>query len=150
MKYLYRGVNKDSDQENAGQLVPAGDQEEVAMPLDGSWCLDGSWRIGECEHNAARAHQRDTGLYGAACISTTRSSDQAIKFATYGGQDGYVYVIDEQVLEKLGIHMQEFDDPEHPHECEVTLILPDMAAVPSEAIVEKIEILDGKPIRRIP
>jgi hypothetical protein len=150
MVYLYRGVNKDMDLINGGLLLPAGSTTKVVMLADGKWKCDGTIIAGECEHNAARAHQKDGGLYDAAGVSTTRSVAQALSFATYAGQDGYVYVLDEEVLAELGVVMKEFPDPEHLHEEEVTLLIADLKPVPRAAIIHKIEVLDGKPTRPIP
>ena len=87
------------------------------MLLDERWHLDGSWALGECEGNAARAHQKDAGLYGSAGISTTRSVSQVIKFATYGGLlDGYVYLLKENLLKERGVVLKEFKNPENRHE----------------------------------
>lgn len=151
MTYLYRGVNSALDLENEGRLYPAGSTMEVAILLDGQFLLDGTWHVGECEDNTARAQQKESGTYDAAGISTTRSAKEAIKFATSGmTEDGFVYVLDEKRLADLGVVMKEFLNPEHPHEHEVTLLIPGLRPVPEDAILDKVAVTsDGKSERSI-
>lgn len=153
MAFLYRGVNKVMDASNAGLIRPAGSSMYAEFTADTTKITADSthFTIGLTLDNTARAQQIEGGLFDAAGVSTTRCLNQAVKFATFGGfEDGFVYVLNEAKLEELGVVMKEFIDPEHPHEHEVTLLIPDLQPVPEEAIVEKIEILDGRPTRPIP
>lgn len=135
---LYRGINKQTDETNAGRLLPKGASVEVVPKLDGKWKLDGKFKYGPCESNTARAHQIESGLYGGCGISTSRSEQIAIRFATTERtEDGYVYVIDEELLEGAGVIAYEFPDPLYPHEREVTLIEKSGGSLPESVIVEK-------------
>lgn len=143
---LYRGINKRADEANAGRLLPKGNSVEVVPKADGKWKFDGTFKCGPCESNTARAHQIESGLYGGCGISTSRSEQIAIRFATYDGtEDGYVYVIDEELLEGAGVIAYEFPDPLNPHEQEVTLIEKSGGSLPESVIVEKFAVSsDGK------
>lgn len=145
---LYRGVNKILDNKNCGRLSPTGTSTEVIPLLDGKWKIDGRFNIGASESNTARAHQIDTGLYGGCGISTTRSEERAIFFATSGHtEDGYIYIINEKILKNFNINCYEFRDPLNSHEKEVTLIEKNGGALPECTIIEKYEVnSDGKKI----
>jgi len=143
---LYRGVNKVTDDANGGRLLPNGNTVEVVPLADGKWKFDGTFKCGPCETNTARAHQIDSGLYGGCGISTSRSEEIAIFFATYEyTEEGYVYIIDETLLESANVALHEFDNPLNPHEKEVTLIEKFGGALPNHVIVEKYAVnCEGK------
>lgn len=135
---LYRGVNELTDQANGGRLLPKGSVLEVVPRFDGAIRYDGKFHYGASQSNTARAHHIESGLYGGCGVSTTRSEEQAIFFATFRhSQDGYVYVIDESRLSAANVSCQEFSDPEHPCEHEVTLIEQTGGALPESIVVEK-------------
>lgn len=135
---LYRGVNKRLDEKNGGRLLPYGDKTNVVPKADGKWKADGRFKAGRCMTNTARAHHIEPGLYGGAGVSSSRSLEVAIRFATYDyTEEGYVYVIDEGLLSELGVYAQEFQDPLVPGEREVTLIEKSGEALPAELIIEK-------------
>lgn len=135
---LYRGINKVEDEANGGRLVPKGNSVAVAPMRDGKCKRDGTFKRIPCESNTARAHQIESGLYEGCGISTSRSEDVAIYFATSGHtEDGYVYVIDETMLTNANVEAHEFDTPVHPHEREVTLIEKSGSALPDTLIVQK-------------
>jgi hypothetical protein len=84
--------------------LPKGNTVEVTILADGKCKADGKFKAGPCQTNTARAHQIETGLYGGCGISTSRSEITAIFFATTGHKvDGYVYVIDETLLEGANV-----------------------------------------------
>ena len=143
---LYRGVNKTTDQQNGDRLLPKGNVVEVIPLADGNCKADGTFYGGPCETNTARAHQIDSGLYCGCGISTSRSEQIAIRFATSDYvEEGYVYVIDETLLASANVVCYEFDDPVNPHEKEVTLIEGSGEALPQHVIVEKYAVdSDGK------
>ena len=143
---LYRGINKRADEANDGRLLPKGNSVEVVPLLDGRWKLDGKFKLGHCESNTARAHQIESGLYNGCGISTSRSESRAINFATCNStKDGYVYIIDEKLLEGANIIAYEFPDPLYPDEQEVTLIEKSGGLLPKAVIVEKYSVSsDGK------
>jgi hypothetical protein len=135
---LYRGVDEFTDRKNGGRLVPKGTAVEVTPVFDGKWAFDGKFNFGASQNNTARAHQIDSGLYGGCGVSTTRSEEKAVFFATYNNsRDGYVYVIDEDLLRDASIDCYEFQDPEYPDEEEVTLIENAGGPLPDSIIVEK-------------
>lgn len=143
---LYRGINKQADEANAGCLSPKGNSVDVVPKTDGKWKLDGTFKYGSCESNTVRAHHIESGLYGGCGISTSRSEQIAIHFATRERtEDGYVYVIDEELLEEAGVVAYEFPDPLYRDEQEVTLIEKSGGSLPESVIVEKYEVgSDGK------
>ena len=147
---LYRGVNKTLDRENSGRLSPTGTLTEVTPLFDGKWELDGRFNLGASESNTARAHQIETGLYGGCGVSTTRSEEKAISFATQKySVSGYIYLIDEEMLENSNVTPYEFQDPKYPNEKEVTLIERNGDALPECIILEKYEVdSKGKRIYR--
>lgn len=110
----------------------------VAVMHDGKARCDGKFVYGPTADNTARAHHIESGLYGGCGVSTSRSEEKAIFFATSGHvEEGYVYVIDEGRLEAANVRAHEFPDPEHPHEQEVTLIELSGGAIPLSVVVEK-------------
>ena len=145
---LYRGINKSADEKNGGKLVPKGRAAEVVPLMDSRFRFDGKFKLGPCQTNTARAHHIDSGLYEGCGISTSRSEAVAIKFATSDyAEEGFVYVIREDILDEVGVTAHEFDDPLEPQEKEVTLIESTGGAIPIEVIVEKYEVTsDGQRI----
>jgi hypothetical protein len=139
---LYRGVSVSVDSENGGKVLAKGTEREVTMKIgDKGVKIDGKFQIGPTVNNTARAHQLDSGMHGGCGISTTRSFEEAKKFATSGGvEDGYVYEIDENLLSEHEIEAFEFPNPEYPHEEEVTLIPKNCDELPSEVITGKQEV----------
>lgn len=147
---LYRGVDKMTDEKNSGRLIPKGSVVAVVALADGKWPCNGTMFFGTCLSNTARAHQIDTGLYGGAGISTSRSEKRAIFFATSGYmEEGYVYVIDETKLAEARVTPHEFSNPIYPDEMEVTLIERSGGALPEFLVIEKYEVAsDGSRVRR--
>ena len=142
LKKLYRGVSKLNDETNGGRIIPIGDKKKIAAQFgDSELKFDGKFRFGETTSNTARAHQLETGRHGGCCVSTTRDKSRAEYFATTGNmEDGWVYVLDEEKIKDLGIAMFEFDDPEFPHEQEVTLLAVDAEPIPEQVIADKYEV----------
>lgn len=135
---LFRGVDEMTDQQNEGRLLPKGNNVEVFARYDGKWSHDGKIKRGPCQTNTARAHQIESGLYEGCGISTTRKEERAVLFATSGNMvDGYIYVIDEELLVKANVRAHEFEDSEYPFEFEVTLIEQSGAPIPDCVIVDK-------------
>lgn len=140
-EFLYRGVNKQLDSDNCGEILAAGTIKDVVVRLDGRFKCDGSIVLGPAETNTAHAHQLETALYDGCGISTSRSEQLAISFATFKGNlEGYIYVIDESRLADACVNAYEFAEPRYPEEFEVTLIPPDGRVLPSSVIVGKYEV----------
>lgn len=138
---LYRGVHDAMDSANNGHVFPGGKTRKVITKFDGTITYNGQFTLGQTTANAARAHQLETGTYDALCISTSRSLHTASQFATAGNSSsGWVYVIDEALLPLHGISTEEFQDAEHPEECEVTLIPQSYGPLPLEVIVDKLRV----------
>lgn len=142
MRTLFRGISKKDDEVNGGKLIPKGKLKEVVMKYgDQGLRYDGKFIYGPSETNTARSHQVESGMHNGCCISTTRNKSIAENFATSGNlEDGYVYVIDEDALERYKITKYEFSDPENPHESEVTLMAEDGGEISSNVITKKYEI----------
>lgn len=140
-KLLYHGVNKTMDAKNQGEIRPKGTKSKVVAKHDGKIRHDGKFTYGYSEENAARAQQIDGSPYDPRAISTSTSETIAKHFATSGNtEDGFIYVIDAERLETEGILAYEFNDPEHPHEKEVTLVLKSHSCIPAALIVKKYEV----------
>jgi len=138
---LYRGVSKRFDEACNGKLLPKGDLIEVCPLLDGKWTCDGTFQLGYSADNAARAHQIESGLYNGCFVSTTRSEQVAIKFATANFTEaGWVYVIDEARLEAHDVIAREFSNPKHADQFEVSLASSSNGALPAGIIIEKYEV----------
>ena len=142
---LYRGGCLAYDEFNQGELKPKGNKSEVAPRCDGKWKLNGKFKIGETEGNAARAHQMESGLYGGCFVSFTRCRVVAEHYATTDSSKnerspGYVYVVDEELLEKYGVTAIELPDPEVPSNKEVSLRAKDGGNLPHAIIIEKFKV----------
>ena len=134
---LYRGECKTTHDANDGKLLPQnmhGVKEVVAL-YDGRARADGRFTYGPTEDNRVAAHQIETGLYGGCSLSTTRSYDEAKRFALYGDDQGVVYWIDDDKFESYGVVAIEPEDPEIPSEQEVTIRAADGGEIPAELIV---------------
>lgn len=133
-------MSKSIDKDLNGKLMPKGDKAKTTVKY-GAGFLYGQVQYGESENNAIRAHQKKTGMYDGCYISATRSFDKAKHFATTGNtEDGYVYILDEDLFEKYRVSSFELDHPEFPDEEEVSLRAKDCREIPQEVIVDKIEI----------
>jgi hypothetical protein len=146
-RYLYRGVNPEIHKTNDGKLVPKG----IGLPFKqgayygGSYYCDGSV-YGESETNAVVQHQRDSSRNPTSGISTTPSLENARQYATHHGkyQSGYVYQIDTELLDEYGVSKYKVADhamsPAIPGDEEVILVAKDFDVLPSEIIVDVIEV----------
>lgn len=138
MTRLYRGVSRKQDEKNLGLITPSGSVKKVIPRVDGKWKVDGRFHVGATQCNTARAQQLNTGLYGACAVSTSESETVAINFATTKNtEEGYVYVINKQVLETLDVTLKKFPDPVYGNEAEVTIVFNDDKAFPEDVILEK-------------
>ena len=142
MGKLYRGVSKVDDQNHNGRLFPKGNIQKVTMKCgDKGLKFDGKFTHGPSKNNTARSHQVESGMHEGCCISTTRCKDTAEYFATSGNlEDGFVYILDEELLDKYNIIQQEFIDAENPHEHEVTLMAEGGGEITTDVILDKYEV----------
>jgi hypothetical protein len=135
---LYRGVSKKMDADLKGKLLPKGTKAKVAARHDRRVQHDGKFSFGESEDNAVRAQHIKSGLYEGCYISTTKSEDEARRFATSDfTEPGWVYVINSELFEKHDVKSKEFDDHLVPHEREVTIRARNCGAIPKEVIIKK-------------
>jgi hypothetical protein len=96
--------SSEREAENGGILLPKGSVAMVAVMHDGKARCDGKFVYGPTAENTTRAHHIESGLYGGCDVSTSRSEEKAIFFATSGHmEEGYVYVIDEGRLEAANV-----------------------------------------------
>jgi len=138
MAYLYRGVSSRLDGELRGQLMPRGDKPAVAIRFDGKFKFDGTWTFGETINNAARAHRKESGLYGGSFVSFTRDVVEAHRFATSNfTEPGWIYVVDESLLEAAHVIAWEAEDAEWSDEQEVSLSSKDGTEIPQTVVVKK-------------
>jgi len=129
------------DAKNGAVVRPSGLISKVVAKCDGKIRADGKLSCGPSKSNTARAQQIEGGLYGANAVSTSCCDSIARFFATSGNtEDGFIYVIDVLQLEREGITVFEYSDPEHPHEQEVTLVLQSHEFIPPSLIVRKYEV----------
>jgi len=146
-RYLYRGVNPALHEATAGKLIP----KATGVPFkrstnwgDFKWGDGTTW--GESEVNAVIQHQRDSGKYHTSGVSTTPSLENAKRYATYDGKykSGYVYKIDANLLGKYRVSSYSVaahaTSPVIPGDEEVILVGEDFGALPSEIVVEVLEV----------
>jgi len=134
---LYRGECKATHDENVGRILPVnmhGEKEVVALH-DGKIRYDGRFTYRASEKNRVEAHQIDTGLYDGCSVSTTRSHDEALRFALYGDDRGVIYWIDDSKFDQFGVIAVELEKPAIPSEQEVTIRAADGGEIPPELIV---------------
>lgn len=142
MSYIYRGVCKIDDDKNQGELRPKGNFIEVEVTFDSSlrWDSDLTWN--ESEINTVLAHQNESGQYGGCFVSFTTDKSVAVKFATSNNmEEGYVYVVDEELLPKYGVVSKVVSTPEHPDESEVSLRAQNGGVLPAEIVVGKYKVM---------
>jgi hypothetical protein len=134
---LYRGECKAVHDANNGKIFPKNmhGEKEVVARMDGCIRMDGRFTLGPTEANRVAAHQVDTGLYGGCSVSTTRSYDEAKKFALSGDDLGVVYWIDDERFQACGVVAITPEDPAVPSEQEVTIRAADGGEIPAELII---------------
>lgn len=131
MNKLYRGVSKKLD-------------DKLNRKIIGKNMTIGDFTIGKSEDNTVRLHHIESGLEGGCAISTTTSLEVAKEFATNKyTEDGYVYILNRDILEEYSIQAIELNNPLYPDEAEVSLIVSDCQEISEAVIIEKIEILGG-------
>lgn len=138
---LYRGVNPELYEQNAGELRP-----KDALPFVRSaeygraeW---GNAYWGECEANAIVEHQLHQAGYSTSGISTTPHLNRAIFYATHDEKYsyGYVYVIDEALCQIHEVTIHKVKDhvpsPSIPEDDEVILVAHDFGVIPRALVIE--------------
>lgn len=102
--------------------------------------------FGKSERNAVVMHQQDSSEYKTSGVSTTPNYENAVRYATHDGKYklGVIYKIDASLLDKFKVKAYKVSDhavkPAIPEDEEIILVAKDNSALPSEIIVEVIEI----------
>lgn len=114
---------------------------------DSNWYWDDGSTFGESSTNAIIQHERDSSRNPTSGVSTTPLMWVAKCYATACGkfQSGYLYKIDTELLEKYGVLKHPVANhaawPKLPCTEEVILVARDFGVLPSEIVVEVIEIV---------
>lgn len=139
MAYLYRGISTIDDENNDGQLLPKGLREHVEGQCGELWvqCGEGV-ECGSSDNNAVIAHQSDSDKSNTSYISTSKSREVAIKFATCGNLvDGYIYTLDPQKFDEHGVIAYEREIGSVANEAEITIRSKNGGPIPSQVVVSK-------------
>jgi hypothetical protein len=149
-QYLFRGVSASVNRENGGLLIPKVQGVftygfQWSEP-DLAWGGGATW--GSSPTNAVIRHQFNQEGFPTSGISTTPHIDRAIVYARGkdGKGSGYVYKILRSALEKIGVTefvVAQFCQPSVPEDDEVILVVPGGLHLPSNAVVEIIQITIG-------
>lgn len=138
---LYRGVNPELYEQNAGELRPK-DALPFVRSAEFSRAEWGNAYWGECEANAVVEHQQHQAGYSTSGISTTPHLDRAIFYATHDEKYsyGYVYVIDEALCQIHEVTIYKVKDhvpsPSIPEDDEVILVAHDFGILPRALVIE--------------
>ena len=147
-RYLYRGVNPKQHKEAGGRLIPkeSGKPFKRFVYYGEDVYYGGGNTYAESETNAVIMHQIDSSKYPSSGISTTPVLENAKLYATHIGKhaSGHVYKIDTQLLEAAHVKAYPVDEhvvqPAIPGDKEVILVAEDFGVLPSEIVVEVIEV----------
>jgi hypothetical protein len=143
-------VNHELHQTNAGRLVPKAQGVPFRQGIywdTPTWYWDDGSTWDESSTNAVIQHERDSSMNPTSGVSTTPLMWVAKCYATARGkfQSGYVYKIDTELLEKYGVSKYTVADhatwPKIPSTQEVILVARNFGVLPSEIIVEVIEVV---------
>ena len=148
-RYLYRGVNSELHEANSGRLIPKslGAPFRQGVYWDTNFYWDDGCTFGESSRNAVIQHERDSSKNPTSGMSTTPLMENAKRYATHNGKyrSGYVYKIDTELLEEYGVAKYVVVDyatwPAVPENQEVILVAKDFSILPSEIVVELIEVI---------
>lgn len=147
-QFLYRGVSKAFHDANGGLLTP-----KIQGPFTYTlhWDEPGfTWDSGatwdSTATNALIRHQLNQEGFPTSGISTTPHLDRAIFYTRgrSGGAGGYVFKIDRATLSHHGITefvVSQFCVPSVPDDDEVILVVPAVAHLPQQVILEIITII---------
>jgi hypothetical protein len=153
VNFLYRGVSKELHKKNNGRLIPKGDKFTHMFYPSNHLYPSRSIFPGECEQNAVVTHQSAELMaeqrFRSAGISTTPIFERAKYYATHiyddsVTTDGYVYIIDRSKLDKFDIEekivSEVVESPQIPEDNEVILVSKDRGTLPTEIIIETLEV----------
>jgi hypothetical protein len=147
-RYLYRGIDAALYSCTGGRLAPKGTGPfEHVFRYDGTITYDGSATYGPSEQNAVLRHELRQEGFPTAGISTTPVFERACFYATAGGTKarGFVVKIDRELLRAHGIReyvvREWIPSPSVPEDMEIILVAPDFGSLPSEVVVELVEVV---------
>ncbi len=146
-QFLYRGASKAFHDANGGVLTPK-IQGPFAYTLHWEapsfkWDSGATWD--STSTNAVIRHQLHQEGFPTSGISTTPYLDRAIFYTRgrSGRAGGYVFKIDRAILSHHGITefvVSQFCVPSVPDDDEVILVVPALAHLPQEVIIEIVTI----------
>lgn len=147
-RYLYRGINQTMYQSSGGMLYPKliNHSFTLVFKADGSIYADGSATAGPSAQNAVFGQQLNSERFPTSGISTTPIIKRAQYYATTGGQCvlGYVFKLDRALFGRYGVKEYIVStwvaNPKIPEDNEVILVEQSSKALPSEVIIEIIEV----------
>ena len=146
-EYLYRGICEDEYLADGRVIRPYQlGPFESGVNFDDGHCLDEGLTFDSSIHNSVIKHQKDSRRYPTSGISTTPVFDRAEYYALAGGKKrkGYVLKIDRSLLASFSV--QEFvvsdyvPSPKHPEDLEVILYYENGGALPTEVLVDVVEV----------
>ncbi|WP_223543972.1 hypothetical protein [Pseudomonas sp. BF-B-28] len=140
MGVLYRGVDCQTDEKFGGKIQAKGLSEELTFMAGDSMVMVGNElnTIDASHRNAMHGHNICSDSYGTTFVSFTTDLKTAERFATGDGcSDGYVYVVDVSILDKLGMGYSAQAAQVNDHEFEVLVNLAGFEQLPEAAIIEK-------------
>jgi len=147
MRYLFRGVSADLDSQLKGKLKPKQHGTfayEFTADTTEITCDNDRITMAPSEVNAVHRHQLSQKGYPTSGISTSPIFEVAKQYAKgkAGNLTGYVYKIDRELLESLGV--KEFivadlvANPAVPEDEEVVLVCG--GELPANIVIEKIMV----------
>jgi hypothetical protein len=139
-RYLLYGVVSAGLYEKLnGELRP---KETTPFKRHPKWgrAIWGESKWGEENKNGVIEHQLNQIGYATSGVSTSPHIERAIFYATYGGKNGYIYVIDRNLLKDFGIEEYVVNEilkaPSVPEDDEVILVAKNMRELPYQIITE--------------
>ena len=143
---IYRGVNVADDDLSGGKIIAKGDTYEMGVEFG---CDDGheaqfgtiGLQSGLSVANTAYNHNDCSDTFKSCLVSFTTCSTTAWKFATCNGfLSGWIYEVDTDYLDRLGIEYLPQAEDAINQEFEVAVSLRDLGHLPAEAIVGKMAV----------
>ncbi len=145
--HLYRGVSLPMHVASRGRIAP-----KQQGPFEHEFTADStlitvdntSVTIGPSDRNAIHWHQLAQGHHPTSGISTTPHYERAVKYATWGGVPGVVYVINREGLDQCNVRefivADHVPNPRVPEDDEVILVTPLGAPLPPSLIVRVLDV----------
>ena len=148
-RYLFRGVNSKMHAETKGALEPKqiGEPFSREVYYGEELYYNGGSVYGRSERNAVLMHNQDSSKNKTSGVSTTPNYDNAIIYATNNKgkySSGIIYKIDTSLLEQYGVKGYIVEEhvkrPAIPEDEEIILVARDFGVLPSEIVIEVINV----------